>query len=240
MSSMPKRNSELVLVEVGGELLAYDQTSGKTHCLAPLAAKVFEICDGRTESEAQAALIGENPELTPELLQGICAELVKRKLVASEEAGKKSAMPRRAFLSSAAAAALFVTAAMPRPAAAASDCVTSCISAANTGVICRANCAAPANVPATFCYRCYSLTGFEADGVTPLANGTPCGFQFNTGQCLTDIGNDQQPNCANSYIARNFGATDDAWCCINTGAQNFANAAGGQPIAIADGAGGCT
>ena len=234
MSSMPKHDPELVLVEVGGELLAFDRRSGKTHCLAPLAAKVFQACDGSDEESALAALVKESPELNAELVQGICAELAVRGLVQLEGTSKISRLPRRAFLSSAAAAALFMTAAMPSPAAASSQCVTSCIPTANTGKQCRANCANPPAVPPTFCYRCYSLTGFLPDGVTPITAGQDCVFQFNTAQCLTDsgAGTDAQPDCAQSYINRNNPATDDAWCCINTGAQTFANAAGGQRLLL--------
>jgi hypothetical protein len=42
------RKSELVLKEVAGEMLVYDRTSDKAHCLNPTAALIWAHCDGNT------------------------------------------------------------------------------------------------------------------------------------------------------------------------------------------------
>jgi hypothetical protein len=48
------RSNDLVVEELDGELLIYDRTNKRAHCLGPLAAQVFQKCDGNTNIEAIA------------------------------------------------------------------------------------------------------------------------------------------------------------------------------------------
>ena len=49
MEKMPQaRRSGLIIQEVDGEILIYDQNSNKAHCLNQTAAKVWKYCDGET------------------------------------------------------------------------------------------------------------------------------------------------------------------------------------------------
>jgi hypothetical protein len=49
MQKMPQaRRSGLIIQEVDGEILIYDQKTDKAHCLNPTAAKVWNYCDGET------------------------------------------------------------------------------------------------------------------------------------------------------------------------------------------------
>ena len=49
MEKMPQaRRSGLIIQEVDGEVLIYDQVSSKAHCLNQTAAKVWKYCDGET------------------------------------------------------------------------------------------------------------------------------------------------------------------------------------------------
>jgi hypothetical protein len=49
MEKMPRaRKSRLIVKEVDGEILIYDQERDKAHCLNPTAAKVWKYCDGET------------------------------------------------------------------------------------------------------------------------------------------------------------------------------------------------
>ena len=49
MQKMPQaRKSGLIVKEVDGEILIYDQRTNKAHCLNPTAAKVWKYCDGVT------------------------------------------------------------------------------------------------------------------------------------------------------------------------------------------------
>ncbi len=58
MQKMPQaRTSGLIVKEVDGEILIYDQETNKAHCLNQTAAKVWEHCDGKTTvSQACASL----------------------------------------------------------------------------------------------------------------------------------------------------------------------------------------
>jgi hypothetical protein len=49
MQKMPQaRRSGLIIQEVDGEILIYDQETNKAHCLNQTAAKVWKYCDGET------------------------------------------------------------------------------------------------------------------------------------------------------------------------------------------------
>lgn len=53
MQKMPQaRKSGLIVKEVDGEVLIYDQKRSKAHCLNPTAAKVWQYCDGETSLAA--------------------------------------------------------------------------------------------------------------------------------------------------------------------------------------------
>lgn len=49
------RSDELLVECVGDEIVAYDTESKEAHCLGPLAAAVFELCNGRRSVEQLAA-----------------------------------------------------------------------------------------------------------------------------------------------------------------------------------------
>ena len=49
MQIMPQaRKSGLIVKEVDGEILIYDQERNKAHCLNPTAGEVWKYCDGKT------------------------------------------------------------------------------------------------------------------------------------------------------------------------------------------------
>ena len=58
MEKMPQaRRTGLIIQEVDGEILIYDQNTNKAHCLNQTAAKVWKYCDGETSiAEACQAL----------------------------------------------------------------------------------------------------------------------------------------------------------------------------------------
>jgi Coenzyme PQQ synthesis protein D (PqqD) len=56
--SLPKaRRSKLITAELEGELLVYDQSSNKAHCLNESAAFVWARCDGQTSVASIAGLL---------------------------------------------------------------------------------------------------------------------------------------------------------------------------------------
>ena len=51
------RTSELITREVGAEVLVYDRSSRKAHCLNPTAAFIWAHCDGQTTVDEMARLL---------------------------------------------------------------------------------------------------------------------------------------------------------------------------------------
>lgn len=59
---LPKARSEaLITKEVDGELLVYDRTRDKAHCLNESAAAIWKLCDGRTTPAEIARKLGGCP-----------------------------------------------------------------------------------------------------------------------------------------------------------------------------------
>lgn len=64
------RSEELVVEELGDELLVYDLKDKQAHCLTPTAALVWRRCDGTTSSAALAQQLGlEAAEITRALAE---------------------------------------------------------------------------------------------------------------------------------------------------------------------------
>jgi hypothetical protein len=57
------RVQELVVEDVGEEVLIYDQQSDQAHCLSRDAAMVWRVCDGATSSVEVAAALGLDPKV---------------------------------------------------------------------------------------------------------------------------------------------------------------------------------
>lgn len=52
-----QRKTALIVEEVAGETVVYDETSHRAHCLNATAAKVWRLCDGRTSIDEIATAI---------------------------------------------------------------------------------------------------------------------------------------------------------------------------------------
>ena len=154
MTTRPRRRTEDLLVrELSGELVVYDRQRHQAHCLNATAARVFELCDGRTTVEELAPRLGRELNgpadqnlvwLALERLQE--APLLQGHLEAPASVGRPSRreLVRRLGLAAALLPAV-ATVLAPTPAeAAASACVldTSCAGADFT----RCDC-----VDGTFC-----------------------------------------------------------------------------------------
>ena len=57
------RKENLIVEELGDELLVYDLTSDKVHCLTPLAAQVWRACDGADRAALSARLTLSDDEV---------------------------------------------------------------------------------------------------------------------------------------------------------------------------------
>lgn len=56
------RSEDLLIEEVGDELLVYDQHDDRAHCLGPLAASVWRACDGETSADAIAEKLSSDAD----------------------------------------------------------------------------------------------------------------------------------------------------------------------------------
>ena len=57
------RTNEIVTKEIDGELLIYDTTRDKAHCLNSSAASIWKLCDGRTTIQEMAVSISRASEV---------------------------------------------------------------------------------------------------------------------------------------------------------------------------------
>lgn len=65
------RNDELVVEELGDELLVYDLTRNEAHSLGALAARVWKACDGKTSVDAISTQLGVDRDQVEEALSGL-------------------------------------------------------------------------------------------------------------------------------------------------------------------------
>src|SRR4051794_25272966 len=78
------RSEDLVIEEVGDELLVYDLSNDGAHCLGAAAARVWRACDGKTAAASLEAKLG----LDSETVSGALQQLEECSLLESDaEAG---------------------------------------------------------------------------------------------------------------------------------------------------------
>ena len=124
------RSKELVVEELGEELLVYDQRVDRAHNLSPAVARVWSRCDGSTPAEGLSAQLGLDAETVGRAL----AELDSCDLLeaAGEGTTRREVTVRMAKVGAAAAAIpLIASVAAPRPAQAVT--LAFCRQFANTG-----------------------------------------------------------------------------------------------------------
>jgi hypothetical protein len=130
----PRARAEGLLIEhVNDETVIFDTESREAHCLSPLAALVFEHCDGRTSSEGLAGIASEHlsEPVEPWQVDDALDRLQECKLLAvsaprSEGQGgttRRQAIKRSAVTGGVLVAAPLITSVFP-PAAAAAGSAT--------------------------------------------------------------------------------------------------------------------
>lgn len=58
------RTKQLLTQEIGDEIVIYDQTNSASHCLTPVAARVWHYCNGQNTIEEVTQLIKQDFELS--------------------------------------------------------------------------------------------------------------------------------------------------------------------------------
>ena len=144
------RTESLIVKEVDGETLVYDQKTDKAHCLNETAAQVWKNCDGNKSVNEIASLLGEqlNSNVKDEVVWLALDQLQRFKLL--EEAPAKpvvfAGMTRRqmvARLGIAAIAIPSIVSIVSPTASAQSSCIPqgSVFCCVNPGDCCSGNCA---------------------------------------------------------------------------------------------------
>jgi len=166
------RSDDLIIEELGDEVLVYDQTTNQAHSLGAAAARVWRACDGKTDAHALGIEVGLEHETVARALDELReCDLLDAEAVTRSGITRRDVTLKAAKLGGAAAAVpLIVSLAAPLPAAAQTPTIEFCTNQGQSfacGVDCKVrNC----------CCCC------QTTGGTPLTNvGVLCG----TGQGAT-------------------------------------------------------
>jgi hypothetical protein len=133
------RSDDLIVEELGDELLVYDEVTFRAHCLGATAARVWRSCDGTTSSEAIAGKLGLDHAAVAQALTELSAcKLLDSAATAVAEGGStRRELTLRAAKAGAAAASVplivSVVAPLPVQAATAVFCASGCPQPCNSG-----------------------------------------------------------------------------------------------------------
>jgi len=218
------RSDELILEELGEELLVYDQVSNRAHCLGGRAATVWRACDGQKTVADLSAETGLDSELVSQAL----AELSECRLLDGLPAG--AGMTRRdltfrvAKLSAAAASVpLIVSVAAPTPAAAITPTPAVCAqySAQSCAACCHiigCCCCCEGGGSCKLCYPTSTCDAFTCPNATGPQYDSHCscsgqaGDQGDVAPCAA------QPGCANAQCESLLPPGQQGSCgCVYTG-----------------------
>jgi hypothetical protein len=117
------RSSDLIIEELGDEVLVYDTENDRGHSLSPEAAKVWNNCNGKTTAERLSAKLGLERETVDQALDELsaCQLLETRPTIVADGSTRREVTIKMAKVGAAAAAApLILSVASPTPSMAAS------------------------------------------------------------------------------------------------------------------------
>lgn len=140
-----RRDAGLLVRELPGELLVYDRTKGKAHCLNHTVAVIWNHCDGKTSLEELAHIVRDQLQgPAVESLVEVALEQLRKAdlLVGASEVARKRCSRRELFkLGVAAVAAPLVITVVAPSAAMAASCAGSGASCASKpccpGLLCK-------------------------------------------------------------------------------------------------------
>ena len=115
------RSEDLIVEELGDELLIYDSKANYGHSLSPDAARVWRRCDGKTPREGLSAQLDLNAKTVERALDELDrCELLEERPVAAQGTTRRELTVKMVTVAGAAAAApLILSVAAPTPAQAA-------------------------------------------------------------------------------------------------------------------------
>lgn len=168
------RSEELVVEELGSELLIYDQTNNQAHSLGTAAASVWRACDGDTDAEGLQSATGLDKDTVLHALEELReCNLLDQGPVSDTAMTRRTMSIKAAKIGGAAAATpLIVSLLAPMPAAASTVTIQFCTNG-GTSFACGIDC------QSRHCCCCCQTTGN-----TPLTNvGVFCGAGAGNTKC---------------------------------------------------------
>jgi hypothetical protein len=130
------RSSDLIIEELGDEVLVYDTKADRGHSLSPEAAKIWNNCNGRTTAEMLSAQLGLDPETVDRALDELttCELLEVRPMIVADGSTRREVTMKLAKVGAAAAVApLILSVAAPSAHAAATLAFCNQFSSGNCG-----------------------------------------------------------------------------------------------------------
>jgi len=191
------RSDELVVEELGDELLVYDQTTNQAHSLGAAAARVWRACDGKTDVDALGPEMGLDHETVARaLIELRDCNLLEGGTVTGSGMTRRDMGVRAAKLGGAVAAVpLIVSLAAPLPAAATTVTIEFCTKG-GTSFACGIDC-----MVRNCCCCC------QTTSQTPLINvGVLCGTGGPTKCCLPTA------QCNAGFFGKTGHCSDTADC----------------------------
>ena len=182
------RSQDLIVEEVGDEVLVYDSNADTAHCLSPDAASVWRRCDGKTPIDGLTAQV----DLSAERVESALSELERCELL--EQPATPAGHTRRdltlkvARISAAAAATpLIISVAAPTPAQAATRAFCAQFSSGNCGMETSGGCSGSVGC------CCCTPTLVRQGGSFPGPTTSPCNtLETTLNQCKTCVPCDDQ------------------------------------------------
>src|SRR5262245_51113128 len=110
-----KRAKDLLVEQLADELIVYDQARHRCHCLNPLAAFIWHLCDGKTTPEELARRVHAQfaDASAIDTVRAALDQLATARLLEGEAPRQPGTTSRRKILKRVAAAALVVSVAAP-------------------------------------------------------------------------------------------------------------------------------
>ena len=200
------RSDELILEELGEELLVYDQASNRAHCLGGRAATVWRACDGQKTVAELSAETGLDSELVSQALAELSECMLLDSLPAGAGMTRRDLTFRVAKLSAAAASVpLIVSVAAPTPAAAITPTPAVCArySAASCSACCHiigccCCCEGGGGGACKLCYPTSSCDAFTCPSIGGNTFDSHCSCEGEAGKQGDVPPCEDQPNCANA------------------------------------------
>ncbi len=170
------RSDELIVEELDGQVLIYDQRTDEAHCLSPAAGRVWRACDGKTSREQLATQLGLEADTVKQAIDELeaCGLLAG---IANPGVTRREATTRFVKVGAAAAAAPLIYSIVGPSPAAAQSVLAQCLAVnAIAGHDCGQNPSKPG---------CKSVPGCCCCHLPNSVNFPPCAGDRNH-CCLTD------------------------------------------------------